>query len=336
MNRNIFAKLLITLLFVPSMSAQIKLGVAPRIMHFLGINKSFRYNEICWPTAHNSYAATSHGYTIANQKLTTKQQFDLGIRCLMPDVWPYGGSIKLCHGDCAKVNPIQQPFKVPRDFSEDLIDVKNFLAANPEEIITLMLENYVFDKELLDNFIKKYIPENSILKPGDWNTQEKGGWPTIDWMIKNNKRLVIFNDKHASPLTFHTWQEVVENMYDVLDRAQASQLRAEAADLEEFFQRDRYLYTLNLFPAVPRSPIDIALDTINGRDLRSLINYIVANGIHKGLYKGRYPNFIAIDHVHRGELIEIVREINLKAQDSNKRTFMFAPIRWKEFERAQK
>ena len=71
--------------------------------------------------------------------------------------------------------------------------------------------------------MKEIIMKNNydpILKPSDWAAaQQKGEWPTLGWMRRNNKRLVLFTqtyDKHTAytwPVTSYFW----ENNYGTTD-----------------------------------------------------------------------------------------------------------------------
>ena len=43
-------------------------------------HSSRRYNEVCYLTSHNSYAAKNHGFYYAQQTLTLQEQLALGVR----------------------------------------------------------------------------------------------------------------------------------------------------------------------------------------------------------------------------------------------------------------
>jgi len=86
----------------------------------------------------------------------------------------------------------------------------NFLKSHPKAVITVVLEDYA-DPDKMDRDMKEIIMKNGnynpILCPSDWSAaQQKGEWPTLGWMRKNNKRLILFtqvNEKH----THFTWPE---------------------------------------------------------------------------------------------------------------------------------
>lgn len=94
-----------------------------------------------------------------------------------------------------------------------LEEIKIFLEANPTEIITIILEDYVtspngltkvFDAAGLRKF---WFPVRRMPKHG-------GDWPTVDDMVHNNQRLVVFTSiksKEASEGIAYQWGYMVEN-----------------------------------------------------------------------------------------------------------------------------
>jgi len=92
----------------------------------------------------------------------------------------------------------------PYKLKTALKEIKTFLVNNPEEIITIYIENHchkinsrkkeVSDKEITSYILEKSGISNMVLTPSDWNLTQKGEWPTLQWMIDNNKRLVILNE----------------------------------------------------------------------------------------------------------------------------------------------
>ena len=44
------------------------------------------YDQVCWLSSHNAYAAENYGYVYANQKYTLKEQLDRGVRQFELDI----------------------------------------------------------------------------------------------------------------------------------------------------------------------------------------------------------------------------------------------------------
>lgn len=91
--------------------------------------------------------------------------------------------------------------------------MRSFLDANPSEIITIIIEDYVTSPQGLTKVFKasglsKYMfPLSRMPKDG-------GDWPTVDDMVQKNQRLVVFtskSSKEASEGIAYQWTYVVEN-----------------------------------------------------------------------------------------------------------------------------
>lgn len=98
----------------------------------------------------------------------------------------------------------------------------NFLKSHPRAVITIFFEDYA-DISKITRDIQEIIAKNKydpICKPEDWPAaQQKGEWPTLGWMRKNNKRLVLFTQTYADH-TNYTWpvsKYFWENNYGSID-----------------------------------------------------------------------------------------------------------------------
>lgn len=94
------------------------------------------------------------------------------------------------------------------------MEIRNFLEANPTEVITVFLEDYVqapkgVTKVFTNAGLMKYwFPVSKMPKNG-------GDWPTLDEMIHNNLRLLVFTSiesKEESEGVAYEWKYTVENM----------------------------------------------------------------------------------------------------------------------------
>lgn len=94
-----------------------------------------------------------------------------------------------------------------------LKEIEAFLAANPSEIVTIFIEDYVssptgISKVFNDAGLTKYLfPLSRMPKNGE-------EWPTVDDMVQKNQRLLLFtskSSKEASEGIAYQWTYVVEN-----------------------------------------------------------------------------------------------------------------------------
>ncbi len=345
-----------------------------------------KYHEVCWLSSHNAYATRSEYPLYYNQSLSLKDQLAYGVRAFEIDTYyrcwesktkigpiksgSQGCNVSVCHGDCESVNrAIYKPHKQlvgvqALDFVTDILKVfKEFLEKNPQEIITFTLENYVDQAhkapaDFLDQQFEKAKIEKFILKPTDWNPS-KDGWPTLDWMIKNNKRLVIFNDVspqsegyntqlffQSTKYTYYQWACVVQNQWGSAKDLQKA--LTERGGSKAYRSTTRYLLELDWFPdgATPLDstvaklintfggifgkdkeiPFGGDFKVLNSAPLESFLKQVRNNGLESGAAKGRAPNFIKVDEVHKGKAMDFVNKINQEAADPAKRAALFAPM----------
>lgn len=92
-------------------------------------------------------------------------------------------------------------------------EVEAFLAANPSEIVTLILEDYV----KTPNGLTKVFKDSGLMKywfPVSKMPQNGEDWPLVKDMIANNHRLIVFTSARAKQQTegiAYQWNYMVEN-----------------------------------------------------------------------------------------------------------------------------
>ena len=324
-----------------------------------------RYDQVCYLSSHNSYAAESYGYVYANQRYSIDDQLQKGVRAFALDIYNYCGRawffgketcyLAMCHGGC-EINKLIQPttaFTGPNKLVDAaLFWMLRFLVKHPTEIITIYLENHAYDYKQLDQTFEDTEYEGQrlsslVLKPTDWNLITQRQWPTLEWMITNNKRLVVFNTNspsrqgYASPLyfassqyTFYQWPVCAENQYAELDFSKAAQQRSESKDPARV-PAARTLLLINYFPEsgkVIGRPIGMGFNgffgdfgVVNGSQLIQFLDYLLLNGLDNK-YKNRYPNALQVNYFNEGNPLALVNSINAKANDPIEREAMFAPL----------
>lgn len=293
-----------------------------------------RYDQTAFLCSHNSFSNEADGYIQPQQKWSIQQQLDNGIRAFMLDtyyscnIFGKNCNVNLCHNSCTLTEMILRPFKgnAPRLVTA-LKTIADFLDKNPKEIITIFLENYV-DKKYIDASVLE-IPEfkKYVLIPSQWDPVVKKGWPSLSWMQQNNKRVIIFNSKEGTDYTYFEWAFHAENSYSEVDLKDICMQRKTSR--EETGKNPRYLYVMNFFPEFYIKGTEkiqgYDFNKINNEKLRTALNQCLDQGLDKeGLYKKRYPNFIALDFVNLGDAMAIINEINTMANDPAKRDSMFA------------
>ena len=97
-------------------------------------------------------------------------------------------------------------------------EIEAFLSANPSEIVTLILEDYVHAPNGLTNVFKasglqKYwFPVSKMPQNGQ-------DWPLVSDMVTSNERLLVFTSARSKQVTegiAYQWNFMVENNCETL------------------------------------------------------------------------------------------------------------------------
>lgn len=272
------------------------------------VESSLRYNEVCFLTSHNSYAAKEHGYHYAQQRWTIKQQLDAGVRGLMLDTHldSKNGSVILCHRS-EWINKIICAGKPHMLAHAALVAIREFLEAHPTEVITIFLENYIRNSEKVDSCFKAAGLETLTLAPKDWDPVAQNGWPTLDWMHKQNKRLVVFNSIEKTQFAYNQWEHVIENQWGSIYYPLACKERPESC---RYRKNKRYLYVANYFPRL-KINFGQGYSALNSVGVESFLRHL-QKGLGGGYCKDRMPNFVSLDFVDEGDGMKCVNEINAR------------------------
>ncbi|KAL5582093.1 hypothetical protein UlMin_014535 [Ulmus minor] len=260
---------------------------------FKFINNSLPFNKYAFLTTHNAYAIDgepSHTgvarLTLYNQEDTITQQLNNGVRGLMLDTYDFQGDVWLCHsfgGQCHDYTAFEPAI-------DTLKEINEFLSANPNEIVTLILEDYVqapngLTKVFKDAGLMKYwFPLKNMPRNG-------GDWPRVSDMVANNQRLIVFTSiksKEQSEGIAYQWNFMVENQYgDGGMKAGSCPNRGESSQLND---KSKPLVLVNYFRSVPLKPLAC------GQNSGDLINMLKTCYVAAG---NRWGNFVAVDYYKR-------------------------------------
>lgn len=135
------------------------------------------YDKISFPTTHASMAYATPPWDFPAQRKSILQQLDDSIRALMLEVHDVAGVLTLCLQDC-------ESGSLP--LAGQLAQVQQFLAVNPREVVTLIIDNRVDPSRVAsalgDAQLMAFLHPQA---PGD-------PWPTLGSLISEGQRLVVF------------------------------------------------------------------------------------------------------------------------------------------------
>ena len=247
---------------------------------------SKQYNEVAYLTTHNAFNSGEDGLLFPNQTYNIASQLNDGVRGLMIDVYNHFGTPTAYHS-------VFMLGTIP--LSNIFNDIKTFLDNNPNEVVTIILECYVtvndIEDEINQSGLSNYLyTHNSV-------------WPTLQNMINNNKRLVIFTDvDDASSLQnwyHYVWDYAVETHYSV----------ATINDFTCDFNRGNPLndlFILNHF--VTDATLGYGLydesDDVNANP------FFINRALDCQNQTNKFPNFVTVDYYELGDGLAVVDQLN--------------------------
>jgi len=248
---------------------------------------SKQYNEVAYLTTHNAFNSDQDGLLFPNQTYNIASQLNDGVRGLMIDVFnDLFGTPVVYHSIIALgYIPLSDIFN----------DIKIFLDNNPNEVITIILECYVTANDIEDE-----INQSGL---SNYLYTHNATWPTLQNMIDNDNRLVIFSDvddASSSQDWYHyVWEYAVETHYSV-------------GNINDFtcdFNRGDPLNDLFIFN-------HFVTDATLGYGLYNESNDVNANPffINRALncqtQTNKFPNFVTVDYYELGDGLAVVDQLN--------------------------
>lgn len=288
-------------------------------------------NEVVFACTHNAMgSADVEGWLFPNQQVSVRYQLQDGIRALMLDVLPgipVGNAVQtdlaegeisreklepilgaegmeaalrirerlsgaeggesdlyLCHGLCELGAQLLVPV---------LVDIRDFLEANPQEVLIIIIEDTVPPLAIAEAF------EESGLLELVWKGAVSVPWPTMGEMIQSRGRVLVLGEKHTEGVPWYhlAWDVCQETPYHF-------------SSPEEFSNEpnrggtDGSLLLMNHWVTTPPTsrPRDAAL--VNTR--QALMERVEQCRTERGMT----PNIIAVDFYRAGDLVGVVAELN--------------------------
>lgn len=241
------------------------------------------FDQVARLTTHNAMGNEADGFLWPNQLEDLPTQLADGVRGLMLDVHDLEGEPWLCHSNC-QVGATR--------LDAGLSQIRDFLRANPREIVAIIFEDYVPPAVTMG--VLEAVGLRAML-----HVQPPGApWPALDDLIARDRRLIVMGDDQdpALPAYLHTWSHAVETHWA-------------AETLEDFScdpnrgSPDNALFILNHF-----------LTKISGKpelaELANALPFFLERALACREAMGRQPTFVAVDFYSIGDGMEVVRALN--------------------------
>lgn len=257
-----------------------------------------KYNQIAYLCTHNAFNSKSDGFHLPNQQLSITDQLNLGVRALMIDVYSRKNDLYVYHA---------YKFLGSRLFSDVLQEIKIFLDDNPSEIVTLILESYASFNEIANAFEEVELTEYLYSK----NPNEE--WRTLEQLISENNRLVVFSDRNDSAENIfwyqYLWDNVVETNFSnrkIDDFSCEFNRGKENSRKKDLFILNHFITTRLLGTGSKRKS-----KVINSKE------FLLQRAQNCTEATGKLPNFITVDYVNLGDCKEVVDLINTSNKNLN-------------------
>ena len=247
-----------------------------------------RYNQVAYLTTHNAFNAGDDGFSLPNQTHGLTQQLEEGVRGLMLDVYDEGGVATVYHGFT---------FLGTTTLESNLTEVKDFLDANPNEVVTLLFETYI-SANMMDTAMT-HVGLKSMLHVQVLGEQ----WPTLQEMIDADKRLVFLSDhNNAQPdqdWYHYMWDFAVETDFD--NNAES--------DFSCDFNRGQAtndLFIINHF----LTDASLGTGVLAQAQIINQFGYFYTRMKGCQLEQQKFPNFPTVDFYEIGQTLEVVDSLN--------------------------
>jgi hypothetical protein len=242
-----------------------------------------RFNEVVFPAAHNAMSNSDDGWIAADQVHGMARQLQDGIRAMLIDTYDWLGDAYLCHTSCLLGT---------KRLVDGLGEVTMFLRQHPNEVLTLIFEDYISTAETEAAFVGSGLVDFVYAHPPGRD------WPTLRTMIQDGHRVFVGAQTAGPPPDWY------HHFYDVAwDTPYSFKTPSDFSCAQNRGKRGNDLFLLNHWLENP-VPSEALSATANAHDL------LLGRATRCQSESGKLPNFVAVNHYSIGDLFAVVRELN--------------------------
>jgi len=246
------------------------------------------FDQLVLAATHNSMANAEDGWTLPDQQFGLARQLDDGIRGMLLDTKVWNGDLYLCHNDCVLGSIL---------LVEALEILRDFLADNPGEVMTLIFQDDISPEQTASAFAAAGLDEFVYTHPG-------GSWPTLAEMVAANTRLLVTAEFSGPPPAWyhHAWDLFQDTHYAFED--------IESMHCEPYRgSADNPLFLMNHWIV---GPLGLSIESDAEQANQAEVLWAQIERCRE--LRGIRPNLLAVDFYGVGDLIEVVAELNAQGE----------------------
>jgi hypothetical protein len=289
-------------------------------------------DEVALAGSHNSMSSSAErGWYLGEQRLSISGQLAAGVRTLMLDVYPGYVSdgrvrtdLRAPHtADAAAADATPEQLAalehlgltvgtIPPEGADieaylchaycelgaskmvdKLLDVRDFLDQNPEQVLVIVLQDYITAAQTQQVF------EDAGLMDRVWPMSPTDPWPTLREMVESRRDLVVLSENHGGEVP---WMPAA---YDVMEETPYEFASTDAFNCEpNRGGTGKPLFLVNHWIREPgHKPLDDA-EVVNSREV------LDDRLAECQKVRHRQPGILAVDFVDIGDTIAVVSDLN--------------------------
>ncbi|KAJ1654210.1 hypothetical protein IWQ61_005818 [Dispira simplex] len=271
------------------------------------------YADVAYLTTHNSYAYTKG--VASNQNKDINDQLNDGVRALMLDFQKFSNNgtgtdnIHVCHSSCSIMDA--------GTAQKVLHDITDFMKRNPNEVITIILENGAkfSASDIISVFQAAGLDKYAWEQPTNQQT-----WPKLQNMIDQNKRLVVFStDVEQTQWLLPEFTYVWETPWEVqigssfscqVDRPSIAPYGALQV-LNHFAYKSQQIASVSFqTAAVDQIAQTNSLSSLQVHHQQCESIYATLNAPSNSATETTIPNFVTVDFYDQGDAGRFVAQLN--------------------------
>ena len=262
------------------------------------------YDNVTFPETHNAFATEDDGifYPAGNHRTGLDPQWNAGMRAFMIDTHydnllnkNYDG-VRLCHGsDDRGFSPCVYGNVSAVDWLSDLNDK---VEDTPQDVVTILVENYVEPEHLEQVFIDSGLMDKVFIHQLDQP------WPTLQEMIDNQTNVVVFWEQSSDD---HPWVHdfLTHSWTTNYGERSTSQMNCDVHRGDE----NQQVYHMNNWLS---NQAGLSDPTQAGE--ANDVDFLVERANECWAQHGKRPTFIAVDWWEQGDVVRAAELINLQDQ----------------------